>query len=181
MYDTSRYDGGTRWDKVKRGKAGLYNAQANTIGKLLLQARRLCEAGCGYVTIHASYAGVWDMHADGNNLNMTDGMEAVGCSFDHAVAAFIRDCEERGLSDKILLVCCGEVARPLRMVASSGETCSVNSGDSCSRDGVSAPGRGPWEEVGPPSADPAWLGPVCPSPVPRLPTVESLIPCRQQE
>jgi len=111
MYDTSRYDGGTRWNKVKRGKAGLYNAQANTIGKLLLQARRLCEAGCGYVTIHASYAGVWDMHADGNNLNMIDGMEAVGRSFDHAVAAFIRDCEARGLSDKILLVCCGEMGR----------------------------------------------------------------------
>ena len=111
MYDTSKYDGGTRWNKVKRGKAGLYNAQANTIGKLLLQARRLCEAGCGYVTIHASYAGVWDMHADGNNLNMTDGMEAIGLSFDHAVAAFIRDCEARGLSDKILLVCCGEMGR----------------------------------------------------------------------
>ena len=111
MYDTSQYAGGTRWDKVKRGKAGLYNAQANTIGKLLLQARRLCEAGCGYVTVHASYAGVWDMHADGNNLNMTDGMEAVGLSFDHAVAAFIRDCEARGLSDKILLVCCGEMGR----------------------------------------------------------------------
>ncbi len=110
-YDTSRYDGGTRWNKVKRGKAGLYNAQANTIGKLLLQARRLCEAGCGYVTIHASYAGVWDMHADGNNLNMVDGMQAVGRSFDHAVAAFIRDCEARGLSDKILLVCCGEMGR----------------------------------------------------------------------
>ena len=111
MYDTAKYSGGTRWNKVKRGKAGLYNAQANTIGKLLLQARRLCEAGCGYVTIHASYAGVWDMHADGNNLNMTDGMEAVGLSFDHAVAAFIRDCEARGLSDKILLVCCGEMGR----------------------------------------------------------------------
>ena len=111
MYDTSRYDGGTRWNKVKRGKAGMYNAQANTIGKLLLQARRLCEAGCGYITIHASYAGVWDMHADGNNLNMVDGMDAVGRSFDHAVAAFIRDCEQRGLSDKILLVCCGEMGR----------------------------------------------------------------------
>ncbi|HAT20862.1 MAG TPA: DUF1501 domain-containing protein [Verrucomicrobiales bacterium] len=110
-YDTSRYDGGTRWNKVKRGKAGLYNAQANTIGKLLLQARRLCEAGCGYVTIHASYAGVWDMHADGNNLNMQDGMQAVGRSFDHAVAEFILDCEARGLGDKILLVCTGEMGR----------------------------------------------------------------------
>jgi len=111
MYDTSQYAGGKRWNKVSRGRKDYYNAQANTIGKLLLQARRLCEAGCGYVTIHASYAGVWDMHADGNNLNMKDGMEAVGRSFDHAVAAFIRDCEARGLSDKILLVCCGEMGR----------------------------------------------------------------------
>jgi len=111
QYDTSRHAAGKRWNKVSRGRKGYYNAQANTIGKLLLQARRLCEAGCGYVTIHASYAGVWDMHADGNNLNMKDGMLAVGRSFDHAVAAFIRDCEERGLSDKILLVCCGEMGR----------------------------------------------------------------------
>lgn len=115
MYDTAKYHGGTRWNKVNRGRGGLYNAQASTIGKLLLQARRLCEAGCGYVTIHASYAGVWDMHADGNNLNMVDGMEAVGQSFDHAVAAFIRDCEARGLSDKILLVCCGEMGRTPRI------------------------------------------------------------------
>ena len=115
LYDTAKYHGGTRWNKVKRGKAGMYNAQASTLGKLLLQARRLCEAGCGYVTIHASYAGVWDMHADGNNLNMVDGMQAVGRSFDHAVAAFIRDCEQRGLSDKILLVCCGEMGRTPRL------------------------------------------------------------------
>ena len=120
MYNTSRYDGGTKWNKVNRGKAGMYNAQANTIGKLLLQARRLCEAGCGYVTIHASYAGVWDMHADRNNLNMTDGMEAVGQSFDHAVAAFIRDCEQRGLSEKILLVCCGEMGRTPRINKNGG-------------------------------------------------------------
>ena len=115
MYDTAKYHGGTRWNKVKRGTAGMYNAQASTIGKLLLQARRLCEAGCGYVTIHASYAGVWDMHADGNNLNMIDGMKAVGQSFDHAVAAFIRDCEACGLSDQILLVCCGEMGRTPRI------------------------------------------------------------------
>jgi uncharacterized protein (DUF1501 family) len=51
------------------------------------------------------------MHADGNNLNMQDGMQAVGRSFDHAVAEFILDCEARGLGDKILLVCTGEMGR----------------------------------------------------------------------
>lgn len=115
MYDTSIYDGGSRWNIVNRGRRGYYNAQAKTLGKLLLQARRLCEAGCGYVTVHASYEGVWDMHADGNNLNMLDGMQAVGRSFDHAVSAFIEDCEQRGLADKILLVCCGEMGRTPRI------------------------------------------------------------------
>ncbi len=110
-YDTARYVPSHRWEKSARGKRGYYAGSAQTIGKLLLLARRLCEAGCGFVTIHADYEGVWDMHADGNNLNMVDGMEAVGRPFDHAVAAFIQDLEERGLADKILLVACGEMGR----------------------------------------------------------------------
>jgi uncharacterized protein (DUF1501 family) len=83
-------------------------------------ARRLCEAGCGFVTIHAGYAGVWDMHADGNNLNMRDGMQAVGRSFDHAVAAFVRDLEARGMQDEIMLVCCGEMGRTPRLNKNGG-------------------------------------------------------------
>ncbi|MCA9269782.1 MAG: DUF1501 domain-containing protein, partial [Planctomycetales bacterium] len=119
-YDTRKYSKKRQWDKVARGRSGYYNAQASTIGKLLLTARRLCEAGCGFVTIHASYAGVWDMHADGNNLNVVDGMQAVGRSFDHAVAAFVDDLHERGLSDQILLVCCGEMGRTPRLNARGG-------------------------------------------------------------
>ncbi len=119
-YDTTRYFGGKSWNKVARGRSGYYNAQATSIGKLLLMARRLCEAGCGFVTIHAGYAGVWDMHADGNNLNVRDGMEAVGRSFDHAVAAFIRDIEARGMQDEIMLVCCGEMGRTPRLNKNGG-------------------------------------------------------------
>ncbi len=114
-YDTARFAKRGQWNKVTRGRKGYYTAQAQSIGKLLLTARRLCEAGCGFVTIHAGYAGVWDMHADGNNLNMQDGMQAVGRSFDHAVAEFILDCEARGLGDKILLVCTGEMGRSPRL------------------------------------------------------------------
>jgi len=83
-------------------------------------ARRLCEAGCGYVTVHDGYDGVWDMHADGNNLNIKDGMEACGPAFDHAVAAFIEDLEARGLSDKIMLVCCGEMGRTPKLNKNGG-------------------------------------------------------------
>jgi uncharacterized protein (DUF1501 family) len=114
-YDTGRFVKPSAWDNVARGRRGYYTAQAQSIGKLLLLARRLCEAGCGFVTIHAGYAGVWDMHADGNNLNMVDGMQAVGRSFDHAVAAFVEDLEARGLSDKILLVATGEMGRTPRI------------------------------------------------------------------
>jgi uncharacterized protein (DUF1501 family) len=119
-YDTSRYVRPHNWSQANRGKRGYYTGQAKSIGKLLLLARRLCEAGCGFVTVHADYEGVWDMHADGENLNIIDGMEAVGRSFDHAVAAFIDDVEARGLSDKILLVCCGEMGRTPKLSKAGG-------------------------------------------------------------
>jgi uncharacterized protein (DUF1501 family) len=119
-YDTAQYVRSHNWSRARRGKSLYYTGQAKTIGKLLLLSRRLCEAGCGFVTIHAGYAGVWDMHGDGNNLNMVDGMQAVGSSFDHAVAAFIEDIEARGLQDKILLVACGEMGRTPRINRNGG-------------------------------------------------------------
>ncbi|NNE90628.1 MAG: DUF1501 domain-containing protein [Verrucomicrobiales bacterium] len=110
-FDTSKFATMKKWQHKKRGQAGLYHGHNATLGKLLLQARRLCEAGCGFVTVHASYAGVWDFHADGNNLSPREGMEALGPAFDHAVAALIEDIEARGLQDKILLVVSGEMGR----------------------------------------------------------------------
>lgn len=120
QYDTSRYVRADGWSKAARGKAGMYSGHAKAIGRQLLLARRLCEAGVGFVTVHTGYDGVWDMHADGNNLNMTDGMEAVGRAFDHAVAAFIKDVDDRGLSDRILLVVTGEMGRTPRINKNGG-------------------------------------------------------------
>jgi hypothetical protein len=119
-YDTSHHVAPHHWARANRGKSGYYTGHAKSLGKALLLARRLCEAGCGFVTVHTGYEGVWDMHADGNNLNMTDGMEAIGRSFDHAVAAFIEDVEARGLSEKILLVACGEMGRTPRLNKAGG-------------------------------------------------------------
>lgn len=120
-YDTGRYVRKDDWaSKARRGTRGYYTGHAKALGKLLLLGRRLCEAGAGFVTIHAGYEGVWDMHADGNNLNMKDGMEAVGLPFDHAVSAFIEDLEARGLSDKILLVCTGEMGRTPKINKNGG-------------------------------------------------------------
>ena len=80
----------------------------STLGKQMLVARRLCEAGCGFVTVHS--AG-WDMHADGNNPGMAQGMEMLGRTLDQAVSVFLDDVEQRGLSDKILLVITGDFGR----------------------------------------------------------------------
>lgn len=114
-YDTSSYVRETAYtDKSNGAKARRwYQTNALTLGKQLLLARRLCEAGCGFVTVATRF--VWDMHGDANNLGVTRGMDAVGQPFDHAVAAFIEDCEERGLSEKILLVCAGEMGRTPRI------------------------------------------------------------------
>jgi hypothetical protein len=102
-----------RWNNHKN-----YADNAQTLGRLLLLARRLCERGAGFVTVTTNF--VWDMHADSNNATIEEGMGYVGRPFDHAVAAFIEDCEARGLRDKILLVACGEMGRTPRVNKNGG-------------------------------------------------------------
>ncbi len=103
----------SRWTNYKR-----YIDNAKTLGKLLLMARRLCEHGVGFVTVTTNF--VWDMHADMNNATMTEGMRYMAPPFDHAVSAFLDDVEQRGLSDDILLVCCGEMGRTPKLNARGG-------------------------------------------------------------
>jgi uncharacterized protein (DUF1501 family) len=95
-----------------------YTDHSRTLGKLMLLARRLVEAGCGFVTVNTNF--VWDMHADVNNATCEEGMRYVGLPFDHAVSAFIEDIEARGLSDRVLLVCCGEMGRTPRVNKAGG-------------------------------------------------------------
>ena len=119
-YDTSQYVRESAYNDKSNGKEGRrwYQTNAQTLGRQMLLARRLCEAGCGFVTVATRF--VWDMHADGNNVGVTRGQEAVIEPFDHAVSAFIEDCEERGLSDDILLICTGEMGRTPRINKKGG-------------------------------------------------------------
>ncbi len=116
-YDTShllpRNRISTQWKNIDH-----YADNALSLGRLLLLARRLCERGAGFVTVTTSF--VWDMHADNNNAPMKTGMDYVGRPFDHAVSALIEDIESRGLRDKILLVCCGEMGRTPRISTKGG-------------------------------------------------------------
>ncbi|MBI3860751.1 MAG: DUF1501 domain-containing protein [Planctomycetia bacterium] len=82
------------------------------LGEQMLVARRLCEAGCGFVTIN--YGG-WDMHGQIKN-----GMKNRGPQVDRAVAAFVNDIAERGLNEKILLVVTGEFGRTPRINRNAG-------------------------------------------------------------
>jgi uncharacterized protein (DUF1501 family) len=95
-----------------------YVDNAKSLGKLLLLARRLCERGCGFVTVTTNF--VWDMHADVNNAGVAEGMRYMGVPFDHAVSAFLEDLESRGLSERILLVCCGEMGRTPKINKNGG-------------------------------------------------------------
>ena len=116
-YDTARILGpddiSKKWNNYNN-----YCDNAKTLGHLLLLARRLCERGCGFVTVTTNF--VWDMHSDVNNAGVEEGMRYMGIPFDHAVSAFLEDVAARGLSEKILLVCCGEMGRTPRINKNGG-------------------------------------------------------------
>jgi hypothetical protein len=111
-YDTSKlYNIAdiNRWFDMKRA--------SNLLGKQMLLARRLCEAGCGFVTV--SDCG-WDYHANGNSPKRMAGIYPMGGQVDHAVSAFLEDIERRGLSDRILLAVTGEMGRSPRLNRDGG-------------------------------------------------------------
>lgn len=111
-YDTShffRMEDLTRWYDMRR--------VSNLLGRQMLLARRLCEAGCGFVTV--SDCG-WDYHANGNSPKQMAGIYGMGGQVDHAVSAFIDDVRERGLENKILLVVTGEMGRTPRLNVNGG-------------------------------------------------------------
>jgi hypothetical protein len=116
-YDTSRL---VRPDQIDRRWRNYNNYvdNATTLGRLLLLARRLCERGCGFVTVTTNF--VWDMHADVNNAPVGEGMGYMGLPLDHALSAFLEDLHIRGLSERILLVVCGEMGRTPRINANGG-------------------------------------------------------------
>ncbi len=90
---------------------------SNLLGHQMLMARRMCEAGCGFVTV--SDCG-WDFHSNSNSPKNQGGMHWLAPQVDHAVAAFIEDVHARGLQDKILLVITGEMGRTPRINKDGG-------------------------------------------------------------
>ena len=128
-YDTTRFK--TPGHLIRRQKNGKMSAQSQTaLGRQLLLARRLCEAGCRFVTVGMND---WDMHGNVNSYPIHEGMVVMGGALDHAVSVFLDDVQRRGLSEKILLVMTGEMGRTPRITTS--------------RD-TGSPGRDHWGELG---------------------------------
>jgi hypothetical protein len=82
------------------------------LGQQLLQARRMCEAGCGFVTIQ--YGG-WDMHG-----NIKTAMDALAPQLDQAIAALVEDMSQRGVDQNILFVVTGEFGRTPKINGNGG-------------------------------------------------------------
>jgi hypothetical protein len=104
-YDTSSF------------KTGKKTFEPCIIGKQFLLARRLIEAGVGFVTVQS--AG-WDMHADGNNPGVKDGMEMLGAPLDKGLSAFLADLADRGLLEKTLVVVTGDFGRTPKINKNGG-------------------------------------------------------------
>jgi hypothetical protein len=113
-YSTSEFEPSAA---VKKRNSYATQFSAVALGKQMLLARRLCEAGCGFVTVTQ---GGWDMHGGGKEYTMADGLKSLTPAVDKSVSAFIEDVEQRGLSDKILLVILGEFGRTPRINKNGG-------------------------------------------------------------
>ena len=113
----AKYDTSHLFDQREVSRYFDMKRSSNLLGKQMLMARRLCEAGCGFVTV--SDCG-WDHHSNNNSPKGLGGFAWLGPQVDHAVSAFIEDCEQRGLTDKILLVVTGEMGRTPRINGNGG-------------------------------------------------------------
>ncbi len=105
-YDTEHFPNWNCDDNSKFIRSG--PSVGFSLGRQLLLARRLCEAGAGFVTVVNAN---WDFHARKGIPNMPEGMGVFAPPLDHAVSAFLEDVKSRGLEKKILLVITGEFGR----------------------------------------------------------------------
>ena len=113
-YDTSKFE---PTDAVKRRNSYATQFSPVALGSQMLLARRLCEAGCGFVTVTCPG---WDMHGGGKEFRVDDGIASLTPALDKAASAFLEDVEQRGLFDQILLVITGEFGRTPRINKNGG-------------------------------------------------------------
>lgn len=112
-YDTKEFD--IPKSLYRKKNKNLLRQSPISLGKQMVMARRLVEAGCRFVTVTS---GGWDMH--GNAFGVDDGMPLLGAAMDKAASAFIEDLTDRGMLDDVLFVITGEFGRTPRINKKGG-------------------------------------------------------------
>jgi hypothetical protein len=77
-------------------------------GTQLLLARRLVEAGVGFVEVALGY---WDTHGPANVLGFPHLRDRLCPLLDHALTALIEDLHQRGMSEDVIVLVWGEFGR----------------------------------------------------------------------
>lgn len=88
------------------------NKQSLGIGRRLMMARRLVEAGVRFVSV--TYGG-WDLHAQ-----VKDNIQRQLPALDHALAGLILDLEQRGLLDSTMVMVVSEFGRTPKINVDAG-------------------------------------------------------------
>ena len=112
----------------------------NPLGQNLLLARRLVEAGVGFVTVNGwtgpspsqvqnngPPSSSWDMHGGEMGMGNAFGNGSYGMGWclpalDTALSALLTDLEDRGLLERTLVVCLGEFGRTPKINQNGGTT-----------------------------------------------------------
>jgi len=93
----------------------------NTLGQSFLLARRLVESGVRLVTVCSGFNGktpqdAWDTHKD----NFNQLRDKLLPPFDRGLAALLDDLGQRGLTERTLLLVCGEFGRTPKINKDAG-------------------------------------------------------------
>ena len=91
----------------------------NSFANNCLLARRLCERGVRFVQL---YDWGWDAHGDNEGNSLTGGQARKAAVMDKAVAALLRDLDQRGMLKDTLVICGAEFGRtPMMENRSAGK------------------------------------------------------------
>jgi hypothetical protein len=92
-------------------------AQGYKQGAQMLLARRLVEAGVGFVEVALGY---WDTHGPANVLGFPKMRDLFCPQLDRALSALIEDLHQRGLEKDVVVIVWGEFGRTPRINAVGG-------------------------------------------------------------
>ncbi len=98
-----------------RSMYGLDHDATKVAGERLLAARRLVEHGVRFVQVYPSAYGTWDSHQ-----KLRENHEKLCASVDKPVAGLLRDLQQRGLMNDVLVVFCTEFGRTPGLEQRSG-------------------------------------------------------------